>query len=66
MIDLSDDKRSTPTGIDLEPGTYKVTLIGPNGPKSFDVQIDPGKRVKKNLDLGGVNLDELEKEVTKQ
>ena len=65
-IDLSDEKKSTPTRIDLAPGNYHVTLTGPNGPKTFDVQIGAGQKTPKAIDLGGVNLDELEKEVTKQ
>jgi len=66
LVDLSDEKKSTPTRIDLAPGNYHVTLTGPNGPKTFDVQIDAGHKTPKSVDLGGVNLDELEKEVTKQ
>jgi serine/threonine protein kinase len=66
-VDLSDEKRSTPTRIDLAPGTYLVTVGGPNGSKkTLDVQIEAGKRVPVKFDLGGVNMDELEKEVTKQ
>jgi hypothetical protein len=66
-VDLTDEKRSTPTRIDLAPGTYLVTVSGPQGKQTtFDVQIDAGKKVPKAVDLGGVNFDELEKEVTKQ
>ncbi|PYQ61357.1 MAG: hypothetical protein DMF58_05260 [Acidobacteria bacterium] len=66
QVDLSDEKKSTPTRIDLAPGKYLVTMSGPNGKTTFDVQIDAGKKVPKAVDLGGVNFDELEKEVTKQ
>ena len=65
-VDLTDEKRSTPTRIELEPGKYLVTMSGPNGKTTFDVQIAAGQRVPKKVDLGGVNYDELEKEVTKQ
>ncbi len=65
-VDLTDEKRSTPTRIELAPGKYLVTMSGPTGQKTFDVQIDAGKRVPKTVDLGGVNYDELEKEVKKQ
>jgi eukaryotic-like serine/threonine-protein kinase len=65
-VDLSDEKKSTPTRIDLAPGKYLVTMQGPNGKTTFDVQIDAGQKTPKSIDLGGVNLDELEKEVTKQ
>src|SRR5439155_25797783 len=66
IVDLNDDDRSTPKGIDLEPGKYLITMTGPKGQTTVEVQIDPGKRVKKTIDLGGVDLDELQKEVTKQ
>jgi hypothetical protein len=65
-IDLNDEKRSTPTGISLDPGRYLVTVKGPNEmSKTLDIQITPGQNVKKNVDFGGVNLDEIQKEVTK-
>ena len=66
LVDLTDEKRSTPTRIELAPGKYLVTMSGPNGKTTFDVQIDAGQRLPKKVDLGGVNYDELEKEVTKQ
>jgi serine/threonine-protein kinase len=66
QIDLSEEKRSTPTRIELAPGTYSVTLAGPSGAQTFDVQIDAGKRTAMHKDLGSPNLDELEKEVNKQ
>ena len=66
-VDLNDEKRSTPTGITLDPGRYLVTVKGPNDlSKTLDVQINSGQNVKKNVDFGGVNLDEIQKEVTKQ
>jgi hypothetical protein len=65
-IDLADEKRSTPTRIELDPGKYLVTLSGPSGKKTFDVQIDAGKRTPHWEDMGGVNFDDLQKEVTKQ
>jgi serine/threonine protein kinase len=65
-VDLTEEKRSTPTRIELAPGKYLVTMSGPNGKTTFDVQIDAGQRLPKKVDLGGVNYDELEKEVTKQ
>jgi serine/threonine-protein kinase len=65
-VDLADEKRSTPTRIELDPGKYLVTLSGPSGKKTFDVQIDAGKRTPHWEDMGGVNFDDLQKEVTKQ
>ena len=65
-IDLSDDKKSTPTRIELEPGKYAVTVVGPNGKtQTMNVQIEAGKPVKRMFDLETVNFDELEKEVSK-
>ncbi len=65
-VNLDDEKRSTPAGIDLNPGKYLVTVRGPQKSQTIDVQIDAGKNVKKTLDLGGVDYDELQKEITKQ
>ncbi len=65
-IDLTEDKRSTPTRIELEPGKYLVTVSGPNGSKqTIDVNVLAGKPVRKMLDLEHVNFEELEKEVAK-
>jgi hypothetical protein len=65
-IDLTDDKRSTPTRIELEPGKYMVTVSGPNGTKqTIDVNVVAGQPVRKMLDLEHVNFEELEKEVAK-
>ncbi|HYS53689.1 MAG TPA: serine/threonine-protein kinase [Thermoanaerobaculia bacterium] len=63
-VNLDDEKRSTPTGIELNPGRYLVTVRGPSESKTLDVQIPPGKKVKEKVDFGGLNLDELQKEVT--
>jgi serine/threonine-protein kinase len=65
-VTLTDEDKSTPTRVELEPGKYLVTVSGPNGTKTIDVQIEAGKRVPQHLDMGNVNLEELEKEVNKQ
>ncbi len=65
-VDLVDEKRSTPTRIELAPGKYLVTMSGPKGTTTFDVQIDAGKRLPKWIDMGKPDLDELEREVRKQ
>jgi serine/threonine-protein kinase len=65
-VDLTDEKRSTPTRIELAPGKYLVTLVGPKGATTFDVQIDAGKRVPRTINMGSVNFEELEREVSKQ
>jgi len=65
-IDLSDDKRDTPTRIELDPGQYNVTLSSPSGkPQTKPVTVEAGKQVRQSFALGDVNLDELEKEVSK-
>jgi len=65
-IDLSDDKKSTPTRIELEPGQYAVTVASPNGTtQTMNVQVEAGKQIRKTFDFGNVNFDELEKEVSK-
>ncbi len=65
-IALSDDNRSTPARLDLAPGKYLVTMSGPSGKTTtFDVRVDAGRTTAKSVDLGGVNFDELEKEVSK-
>ncbi len=63
-VTLSEDDRSTPTRIELEAGKYFITLKGPSGSQTFDVKIEAGKSTRKTIDTGGVNLDELEKEVS--
>jgi len=62
-VDLSDEKRSTPARIDLDPGRYSVTLSGPKGPETFDVEIHAGEKVSKHENLGAVDYSELEKEM---
>jgi serine/threonine-protein kinase len=65
-IDLTDEKRPTPTRIELEPGKYLVTVSGPNGTQqTIDVNVVAGQKVRKMFDLEHVNFDELEKEVAK-
>ena len=62
-VDLSDEKRSTPTRIELEPGKYSVTLKGPDGATTFDVKIEAGKRLPVHKDTGNVDYGQLEKEI---
>src|SRR5204862_7524834 len=66
-VTLSDDHRSTPTRIELAPGKYFVTMSGPAGKQqTFDVEIDAGKPTQKKIEMDNINLDELEKEMSKQ
>lgn len=65
-IDLTEDKRSTPTRIELGPGKYSVTIAGPNGTKkTLDVNVEAGKAIRQAFDLEHVNFEDLEKEVAK-
>ena len=65
-VDLTDDKKSTPTRIDLEPGKYMVTVSGPNGTKqTVPVDIQAGKPNRQMIKLENVNFEDLEKEVAK-
>jgi serine/threonine-protein kinase len=65
QVDLTDEKRSTPTRIELAPGKYSVTLSGPARKETFSVEIAAGRRVPITKDLGNVDINELEKEVQK-
>ncbi|HJW93964.1 MAG TPA: protein kinase, partial [Thermoanaerobaculia bacterium] len=63
-VELSDDQRTTPTRIELQPGKYVVTLNGPNERSTtFDVQIEAGKRVAIHKDTANVDYGQLEKEI---
>jgi serine/threonine protein kinase len=66
LIDLSEDMKSIPGRIDLEPGKYMVTVAGPNGTKqTVPVDIEVGKRNRQVIKLENVNFEDLEKEVAK-
>ncbi|HEX8152595.1 MAG TPA: hypothetical protein VF698_05690, partial [Thermoanaerobaculia bacterium] len=65
-VPLTEDARSTPARIALDPGKYTVTLSGPAGTQTVDVQITAGQRVPKKIDLGIVDYDQLEKEMSQQ
>jgi len=66
LVDLSDEKRSTPTAIQLDPGNYSVTVRGPDSSKTVDVNIEPGKRKRMTINTANVNYDELEREMKPQ
>ncbi len=63
QVALDQDSASTPTRVELEPGKYTVTLKGPNGDQTFDVNVEAGKAVKIHKDLGSPDLGQLEKEI---
>jgi serine/threonine-protein kinase len=62
-VSLSDDETSTPRRIDLPPGSYKVTLSGPSGAKTVDVNIEAGKKTRQNVDMADIDVDTLTKEI---
>ncbi|HSP13754.1 MAG TPA: serine/threonine-protein kinase [Thermoanaerobaculia bacterium] len=62
-VELSDENRSTPAAIELDPGHYSITVRGPNDVQTVDVNIEAGKRTKKSITTANVNFDEIEKEV---
>jgi serine/threonine protein kinase len=65
-IELSEELRSTPARITLQPGEYAVTVRGPSGTKTVDVQIQAGVPTEKNIPMGGVDFDALAEEVGRQ
>jgi len=65
-VDVTEDKKSTPTRIELEPGKYMVTVAGPNGKtQTMNVNIEAGKQLRQRFNLEDVNYEELEKELAK-
>jgi serine/threonine-protein kinase len=65
-IPLTAEAREIPSRIPLAAGEYSVTVNGPQGAQTIDVEIEAGKPTRKNLTMGGVDFDELEKELTRK
>jgi serine/threonine protein kinase len=66
-VRITDDERSTPTGIKLQPGDYVVTLNGPGGNKTtVDVRITAGQTTPKHVSMSGVDLDALAQDALAQ
>ena len=65
-VPLTATDREPPSRIVLPPGEYSVTLSGPAGPRVVDVKIEAGGRHLRNVNMDDVNLEELEKELTRQ
>jgi hypothetical protein len=60
------DDTSTPTRVVLKPGTYKLTLKGPEeGTRDIDVTIEAGRRTPRHVNMTNVNVDDLAKEMNK-
>ncbi len=59
-------EQSTPTAVQLQPGEYTITVSGPQGPKTIDVQIEAGKRTTRNVPMGDVDVNELTEALSKQ
>jgi hypothetical protein len=65
VVQLSDEDRSTPKRLDLDPGNYAITLKGPNKSETINVEIEAGKIERKTVAIGTVNYDELAREVSR-
>ena len=66
-IPLADELRATPARILLDPGQYSVTVNGPQGEsRTIDVEIRAGEPTRKNVPMGNVDFNELEKELTRK
>jgi hypothetical protein len=65
-IDITDEDKSTPTSIKLDPGNYMVTMSDTKGKsQTMSITVEAGKPVKRRFDFDPVNFDELQKEVVK-
>ncbi|HVE69978.1 MAG TPA: serine/threonine-protein kinase [Thermoanaerobaculia bacterium] len=65
-IPLTADDREMPSRITLAPGEYTVTVNGPKGPTSIDVQIQAGQPTRRNISTDAVDFNELENELTRK
>ncbi|HWW62046.1 MAG TPA: hypothetical protein VN181_11815, partial [Thermoanaerobaculia bacterium] len=66
-VPLTEDARSTPARIELDPGKYTVTLSGPNqAPRDISIEIKAGKRNQQIIDLGKIDFDALAREMNQQ
>jgi serine/threonine-protein kinase len=65
-IPLTAEDRDTPSRIRLEPGQYSVTVNGPQGARTIDVEIKAGQPTRKNVETGTVDFNELESELTRK
>src|SRR4029079_1696927 len=52
LINLDDEKKSTPTAILLDPGKYAVTVRGPDASQTIDVTIQAGQSQRKTVVTG--------------
>jgi serine/threonine protein kinase len=64
-IALLEEYRSTPARIPLDPGKYEVTVKGPEGEKTVNIDIQAGKRTPHRVDLSTIDYDKLAEEVSK-
>jgi hypothetical protein len=65
LVPLSDEETTLPRRLELPPGSYQVTIAGPNGPKTVTVNIEAGKKTSEHVTLGNVDIDTLTKEIQK-
>ncbi len=64
-IALLEDHRSTPTESSWRRAITSVTLTGPKGRETIDVNIKPGASTRRIVNMGNVDYDALAKEVNK-
>jgi hypothetical protein len=65
-IPIADDKRSTPTTIPLDPGSYSVTVAGPNSKQTtVDVKIVAGQPTRRIIEMDRVDYDALAEELSR-
>lgn len=57
---------STPVAYKLEPGSYAVTVKGPSGTQTVNVDIVAGKNTREIVNTGGVDYDKLSEEMSRQ
>jgi hypothetical protein len=61
-VPLGGEDVSTPARIELAPGAYTVTVSGPGGSKTVDVNIEAGKNTKRVVSTGDINIDQMAKD----
>ena len=65
-IPLTDDERSTPVGKKLDPGLYALTLDGPGGERTVEVNVKAGEPTRFRADMAKVDVNAIAQEVNQQ
>jgi hypothetical protein len=64
-VPLTADDREIPSRIRLQQGEYTITVNGPQGSQTMDVRITAGQSTRTRVNTGDVDLNELEREMTR-